>query len=351
VRTRAALLALAVLTVSLACAARAQSPAEQLALGIRAYGDLDYDSAATLLRAALALPGPPPLTEAERARALVHLGATELFRERRDSAAAVFQALLFLEPRYRPDQLVFPPEVSSLFEEVRLRTRAVAATVPPITRIDAAGDQVVAWLYATLYHQIDVAVLRANGVRVRSVYAGGAGDSLQLPWDGRTDTGVLVEGGSYQLQVDSRGTDGRVVRSLVVPLSVERVYIDTLPLPPPPDSLLLPERAAAGGSGVRALVTGLVGAVAVLALPAVMAGGSGGMAERLAVVGAFGTGGFATFLSQRRSQPIPENIAANQAVRLAWRRQADAVRTANAETRLEVHLVVRAGTPRAGVGP
>lgn len=349
-RSRATLLALAVLSVSLARAARTQTPAEQLARGIRAYSDLDYDSAAAILRAALALPGPPSLTDAERARGLVHLGATEFFRERRDSAGAAFQRLLLLEPRYRPDQLVFPPEVSSLFEEIRLRTRAVAVAVPPLTSIDAAGDRVVAWLYATSYHQIDVAVLRGTGVLIRSVYTGGAGDSLQLLWDGRTDAGAPVEGGSYQLRVDSRGADGRVVRSLGVPLEVERVRADTLPLPPPPDSLLRPERAG-GGSGVRALVTGLLGAAAVVALPVVVAGETSAMIERLAVAGAFGTAGLAAFQSQRRSQPIPENIAANQAVRLEWQRQAEAVRAANAARRQEVHLVVRAGTSRAGAGP
>jgi hypothetical protein len=350
VRSRA-LLALAALTAALAGAARAQSPAAQLASGVRAYGDLNFDSAATLLRAALASPGVPPLTDAERVRGLVHLGATELFRERRDSAAAAFQALLFVEPRYRPDQLVFPPEVSSLFEEVRLRTRAVTASVPPVTRLDAAGDQVVVWLYATSYHQIDVAILRANGVRVRSVYAGAAGDSLQLLWDGRTDTGSLVEGGSYQFEVDSRGTDGRVVRSLVVPLSVERVFLDTLPLPAPPDALMLPEREA-GRSGLRALLTGLLGAAAVVALPEVVASESGGrMVERFAVAGALGSAGVATFLTQRRSIPIPANIAANQAVRLAWQAQVDVVHAANAAMRQEVHLVIRVRPARTGEGP
>jgi hypothetical protein len=350
VRSRA-LLALAALTAALAGAVRAQSPAAQLASGIRAYGDLNFDSAATLLRAALASPGVPPLTDAERVRGLVHLGATELFRERRDSAAAAFQALLFLEPRYRPDQLVFPPEVSSLFEEVRLRTRAVTASVPPVTRLDAAGDQVVVWLYATSYHQIDVAILRANGVRVRSVYAGAAGDSLQLLWDGRTDTGALVEGGSYQFEVDSRGTDGRVVRSLVVPLGVERVFLDTLPLPAPPDALMLPEREA-GRSGLRALLTGLLGAAVVVALPDVVASESGGgMVERFAVAGALGSAGVATFLAQRRSIPIPANIAANQAVRLAWQAQVDVVHAANAAMRQEVHLVIRVRPARTGEGP
>jgi hypothetical protein len=350
VRTRAALLAVAVLTGALVCAARAQTPAEQLALGVRAYGDLNFDSAATLLRAALAAPEVPSLSDAERARGLVYLGATELFRERRDSAEAAFQTLLYLDPRYRPDQLVFPPEVSTVFEEVRLRTRAVTALVPPITRIDAAGDQLVFWLYATSYHQVDVAVLRTNGVRVRSVYSGGIGDSLQVLWDGRTDTGALVEGGSYQLEADSRGADGRVVRSLVMPLNIQRVYPDTLPVPPAPDALMLPEREG-GRSGLRPLATGLVGAVAVLALPSVVASGSGGLAARFAVAGAFGASGFARFLVEHRSHPVPGNIAQNRATWAAWQSQADIVRAANAATRQEIHLVIRVGPPRASDGP
>ena len=346
-RRAAVILALLALAGAQPRAARAQTPAELLARGLRAYQDVDYDSAAAVLRTALAQPGPPALSAADRVRALAYLGATELFRERRDSAAAAFGRLLLADPRYRPDQLVFPPEVSSLFQEVRLATRAVAVTAPALTEIRAAGDRLIVWLYATSYHPIEVAVLRANGVLLRSLYSGGAGDSLQVLWDGRTATGMPAESGLYVLRVDSRGSDGRVVRSVDLPLDLAQSRADTVPLPPPPAEALLRPEHAPGGSGVRALATGLAAAAAVVVLPSLVAGGAAGMGERFAVAGALGVAGVAGFQVQRRPQPIPANIAANQALRLSWQRQADSVRAENTARRQEVRLFVRAGAPRA----
>jgi hypothetical protein len=347
VKLAALILALLVLAGAPPRAARAQTPAELLARGLRAYQDVDYDSAAAVLRAALAQPGPPALSATDRVRALAYLGATELFRERRDSAAAAFGRLLLADPRYRPDQLVFPPEVSSLFQEVRLTTRAVAVTAPPLTEIRAAGDRLIVWLYATSYHPIEVAVLRANGVLLRSLYSGGAGDSLQVLWDGRTATGTPAESGLYVLRVDSRGSDGRVARSVDLPLDLAQLHGDTVPLPPRPAEALMRPESSPGGSGVRALATGLAAAAAVVVLPSLVSGGSAGMGERFAVAGALGVAGVAGLQVQRRPQPIPANIAANQALRLVWQRQADAVRAENAARRQEVRLVVRAGAPRA----
>ena len=342
----ASVLALVVLAGVAARTARAQTPAERLARGIRAYQNLDYDSAAATLRAALAVSGSAALNDSGRVSALVYLGATELFRERRDSATAAFRRLLLVDPRYRPDQLVFPPEVSSLFQEVRLDTRAVAVSVQPLTRITAAGDRFVVWLYATSYHPIDVTVRRTSGALVTTLYQGGAGDSLQVLWDGRTNLGVSADSGRFMLQVDSRGSDGRVVRSVGVPLEITTLGGDTLPWPPAPaDSLFKPERAA-GGTGVRALITGLAAAVTVIALPSLVARGSGGSSDRFAVVGALGVAGLFGFQSQRRPQPIPENIAANLALRLRWRRQADSVRTENAARLASGRLVIRAGPAR-----
>jgi len=332
-------------------AARAQSPAELLARGLSAYQDVDYDSAAAVLRAALAQPGPPALSAADRVRALAYLGATELFRERRDSAAAAFGRLLLADPRYRPDQLVFPPEVSSLFQEVRLTTRAVAVSAPPLTEIRAAGDRLIVWLYATSYHPIEVAVLRANGVLLRSLYSGGAGDSLQVLWDGRTATGTPAESGLYVLRVDSRGSDGRVARSVDVPLDLAQLHGDTVPVPSPPAESLMSREHVPGGSGVRALATGLAAAAAVVVLPSLVSGASAGMGERFAVAGALSVAGVAGFQVQRRPQPIPANVAANQALRLAWQRRADAVRAENAARRQEVRLVIRADAPRAVHAP
>ena len=341
-----AVLAVVVFAGAAAQAARAQTPAERLARGIRAYQNLDYDSAAAALRAALAGSGRAALNDSGRMSALVYLGATELFRDRRDSATAVFRRLLLVDPRYRPDQLVFPPEVSSLFQDVRLDTRSVAVSVQPLTRITAAGDRFVVWLYATSYHPIDVAVRRTDGVLVTTLYQGWAGDSLQVLWDGRTNLGALADSGRYMLHVDSRGSDGRVVRSVGVPLEITTLGGDTLAWPGRlADSLFRPEHAA-GGSGVRALITGLAAAAAVAALPSLVARGSGGSGDRFAVVGALGVAGLLGFQNQRRPQPIPENIAANLALRLNWQRQVDSVRTENAARLQTGRLVIRAGAMR-----
>src|SRR5207245_2018981 len=61
-----------------------QSASELLALGERAYQNLDYDQAAALLRRGLARATGDTFSTGERLQALTYLGATELFRDRRD---------------------------------------------------------------------------------------------------------------------------------------------------------------------------------------------------------------------------------------------------------------------------
>jgi len=330
--------------------ALAQTPAEQLARGVRSYQNLDFDNAAATLRAALARTGPAALSDTEQARGLVYLGATELYRGRRDSAAAAFGRLLFRDPRYRVDQLLFPPEVTGLFQQVRITTRAAAVVATPLTQLRRAGDHLVVWVYTASSQPVNVAVLRANGVPLRSLYQGEVADSLQISWDGRAADGSLADSGRYLLRVDSRGDDGRVVRSVGLRLDVMQVRRDTLPLPLPlADSLLSPEFRP-GSSGRRGLMTGLAAATAVVVLPSVLASKAGGMSERFVVALALGTAGLYGFQVQRRPQPIPENIAANQALRLAWQRQADSVSAENAARRRNIGLTIRAGVWRPVAG-
>jgi len=346
---RAVLAAIGLACVSVlagAGAAGAQAPAEQVARGVRAYRDLDYDGAAAILRTALSQPG-AALADSERVRALVYLGASELYRDHRDTAAALFGRLLRIDPRYHIDQLVFPPEVTGLFQQVRLVTRAVAVVVPPVTELRAAGDALSIALYATTFHPVDVSVVRLDGVLLRTLYQGGVGDSLTVRWDGRRADGIPADSGRYQLQVDSRGGDGRVVRSVALPLEISHLRRDTLPLPAPPDdSLLLPERTP-GTSGLRALTSGFLGALAVTVLPSLVAGKAGASADRFVVAGSLSLAAILGFRAERRPQPIPANIAANRALQLAWQRQADSVRTQNVARRQEVRLLIRAGTGRA----
>ena len=106
----------------------AQAADELLAQGVRAYQGLEYDAAAGLLRRSLGLTGERPLVDSGRVRAYMYLGATEIFRGRRDSALTAFRRLVLLDPRYRTDQLVFPPEVTNTFDAVRRAVPAVTAS-------------------------------------------------------------------------------------------------------------------------------------------------------------------------------------------------------------------------------
>ena len=91
--------------------------------GVRAYQDVEFAAAATLLRRALA----GGISDSERIQALAYLGAAEVFvgPQRRDSARAAFRRLVLSDPRYRPDPLAFPPRVLTVYEDVRRATKAV----------------------------------------------------------------------------------------------------------------------------------------------------------------------------------------------------------------------------------
>ena len=347
---RRAALALAAAVAALTGTARAQTPAEQLGRGIRAYQNLDYDSAAVLLSAALTRGG-AALADSDRVRGLVYLGASQLYRDRRDSAAALFARLLRLDPRYHIDQLVFPPEITGLFQQVRLVTRAVAVVVPPSTELRAPGDALPIGLYATTFHPVEVSVLKADGTPLRALYQGGVGDSLVVRWDGRAADGSPPDSGRYQLQVASRGGDGRVVRAVAIPLEVTRVWRDTLPWPDPvPDSLLQPELAP-GRSGMRALGGGFVAALAVVVLPSLVASRASASGDRFLVAGGISLAAVFGFRGERRPQPVPAAIAANRALQAAWQRQADSVRAVNAARQREVRILIRAGAPHVTEGP
>jgi hypothetical protein len=326
----------------------AQTPAERLiAQGVQAERDLDYDSAATLLRMGLAHSTAVQLGEADRSRALVHLGATEVFRGRRDSASAAFRRLLATNPRYRIDQLVFPPEVAAVFEDVRRTSRAVLVVVPPRTELIDARDRLTIHLIAAWPHPLTVSIVRDNGSSTRTLYAGNVTDSLDVPWDGRESTGVPATTGRYFLRVTSRGSDNAAVRTIGVPLDLRTSSRDTAPLPPPlPDSLFRPEHTS-GGSGIGALLGGALAAAAVLALPSFANARADAGSGRFVVAGAVGVSGLVGFAVQRGPQPIPENIAANQVLRLGWQREVDQVRADNAARRRDVRLVITAGTAQA----
>jgi hypothetical protein len=336
---------LAVASFGLPRIARAQSPADLLARAIRAYRGLEYDAAATQLRRALAEPAGDSLPRSDRARALSYLAASDYYRGRRDSAAAVYRRLVLFDPSYRPDPLVFPPDVTSLHEAVRRVTKTVAVAAAD-TVFRPADERWAVRLYASSFHTILVTLVTEDGRTLRTLYAGPIGDSLDVRWDGLDETGRDFLSGRMLLTVTSlTGAGGDALRVVQVPMDVRAARPDTLPMPPPPpDSLLRPERTPTGPA-LRSFGGGLLGGVVVMSLPSLVAGGMRPSGSRVAVAAAISLTGIVGYFTQRPGRPIPENMRANRATRAAWQVRAQDVARENADRRRNVRLTVRVQRP------
>ena len=114
-----------VLALLVGIAAPLESQGGVVADARRAYENLDFDRAVSLLRRALA----GALDDSTRAQALTYLGAAEHYRGQGDSAAAAFRQLVRLAATQEPDTLLFPPEITQVFRDVRSQTNvAIAGT-------------------------------------------------------------------------------------------------------------------------------------------------------------------------------------------------------------------------------
>jgi hypothetical protein len=331
------------LALTAAPALRAQGPDSLIASGVRAYRNLEFDAAAGYLTRALTLLG--PADTARRMEALTYLGATEVYRQRVDTAHAVFRRAVRLAPGYRIDRLIFPPEVTVVFDAARRTTPAVVAQIDREFRFRTGRGEVAMTLVGSTFHEIRADIQRADGTVAGALYAGPIADSLPLAWDGRVTGGAPITSGRYQLVIASLDPDGTPVRLLQFPLAVVASQDDTLPLPPAPDEALLPERRA-GVGGVESLVGGLLVGLGVTVLPSAVAPGTSHAGGRFGVGVLVAAAGVASFLTTRGDQRIAENIAANDSVRTAWRAERDAAAAENARRRATADLIVRVGPPQ-----
>lgn len=297
----------------------AQTPSALIDRGIRAYNDLDFSSTAGLMRSALVI-GRDSLPVPVRVRALTYLGAAEVLNDALDSAEAAFQRLILLDPTAIIDELLFPPEITSVFRRVKERTKVVRLELPDSVELQVAGDRLTGWAFASSVHPIEASVRSADGRTVRILYRGLIGDSLPIAWDGRDASNVPVSTGSYMIAVESRDLAQRALRVTQVPMDISLMRPESLPPLMPPDSLLLPERSAAG-PGLEAAIGGLMAGTAVVVLPRLLAPDAGVGGARFAVAGAVSLSGIGAFLAHRPGQPLSANIAHNDTVRLAWERR------------------------------
>lgn len=330
--------------------AAGQAAGGSFAQGIRAYQNLEFGRAAATLRRDLAKLSAAGASAADRVEGLAYLGAADLFRGRRDSAVAVFKRLVQLDPRYSPDRLVFPPEVTTVFDSVRALTKAVVIVVPPDTQVALGTDNFGAWVLASSFQTVDVTLRYEDGAPFRSLYAGPIGDSLRVQWDGLDAAGQLPPVSRVLLRVSSRAPTGEISTILQVPLDLRIERPDTLEWPaPPPDSAFLPERLG-GRSAVRALLGGALLSGAVVVLPSVVGGSGGPSGSRVAVAGTVGLAGMLGYLLHRPGRPIQANMRANQARRDAWQQEVATVTAENARRKGDVRLAVHAG-PATAIQP
>lgn len=327
-------------------------PKDRLAEGIRAYQDVDFELAARLLHQEVARLSAAGAASPDRIRALMYLGAADLFRGRRDSAAFAFRRVVLLDPRYRPDRLIFPPEVTSAFERVRDLTKTVAIVPPSDTEIVPGRDSLRVWLVASSEHTVDVTLRYDDGGPFRSLYRGPIGDSLRVQWDGLDAAGLPAPVERVLLRVVSFASSGQLAATQQLPLEIRRLLPDTTAWPDPPaDSAFLPERAARGPA-TRALAGGALLSAAAIAIPSVVGGSETSGGPRIVLAGAVGVAGVVGWVLHRPGRPLTANVRANQALRDAWQRQVAEVQAENARRLAAVRLGIHAGVPApAGGGP
>jgi hypothetical protein len=323
----------------------AQSAANLLDQGVRAYGSREYDGGAWLLRRALAAQGADGLSRAETARALLYLAATEVARNQRDSALVAARRLLLIDAKYRPDDQAFPPQVIALFQEARRSAPTVTMRAVGDTAIRPGMDTYVIRLASASGPDVSAAITAADGRVVRTLYQGPVRDSIDVRWNGLDVSGAPPPAGRYALTVVPTARDRRGTWVLRLPLEITRPAVDTAAPPPaPPDSLFRPEKGNYQGAW-RALAPGVAAGLAIIVLPKIVASGEHASNARLIVGGTVTAAGIAAFLSHRPGRTLPSNTQYNRNLRENWRRNSADITRRNAERMRQARIYIRAGAP------
>ena len=330
--------------------AASQEPARQIEQGISAYRSLQYPEAMSLLGAAFRSPQIRSVPDSTVTRALVYLGASAILQGQRDSAAAVFRAALQINPRARPDTLIFPPEITDAFEVVRTRSFFVALKGTRDTTIVPGREQHIMKLFASAPQTVNVE-LRAGSRTVRTLHSGHLADSLQIVWNGLDDAGNVPRDTNLTLVVTSASGLGRgnaPALSARVTLGITRPEL--LAMPPAPDTVIrsVPVRA---GVPMRSLAIGFLGGAAAIVLPAAIAGGDDAWSARYAVGAAIGTAGVVSFVSQimKRERDMESSDArSREATR--YRNQVATINAENQRRRNAVRMRIITELPSTRAG-
>jgi hypothetical protein len=312
--------ALCATVLSFPVAARAQAPSPERALeqGLRAYRELEMESAGWLLRQALA----GKLDQRQRVTALSYLGASEFYRDRRDSALSAYADLIRLEPHYRLDRLVFGPDVQAVLEEARKRTPIAAVRAERASfAADAPGLPVN--VRVNTPHVVVMTLETVNAVVLDTVFRGRVRDTTTVYWNARGRNDAQAPRGGFVLRVASLDGRGRASHRVALPVQVTRSPEDPLAAPERP--ALLPEYQPAGPALAR-LGLGLAAAtVAYFVTPAF----TSNAAPQVALALTFGAAGVLGFVDARPGKPLPENVVKNRVAQEAWEARVNRVQVEN----------------------
>lgn len=315
----------------------AQSPTALLGRGIQAYRELEMHVAVQELRLALAA-NPEALGVEARKQALTYLAAAELYRDQRDSALSAFRLVVHLDPIYRPDPVVFPPDVVAVFDEVRRSTPAVSVTTPARATFGAGDRGLPLVLHTSMRHTVVVTAETVLGEVVDTLHRGPVSDSLVLHWGAR-GRGKKPAVGGMVLGVTSLNAKGAPVRRVEVPVQVLRGAGERLEAPPSPP--MLPERQGWGKPFGRLTAGMALAAVSILVFPEITDSDAAGVATGLV----FSAGAIIGFLESKPGKPLPEHVAANAIARARWRAQVDAIERANRARADGPAVTVEVGEP------
>ena len=184
--------------------------------GIEAYRSLRLPEATELLeRAAPTEDDGSSCAEGERT--LTYLGAAQLFRGMNEEAEASFRRSVLFNPRYEPDTLAFPPEVTELYDRVRRNTRSVALEVPRTSSLSPGSDSVRVRVFATSDYPVRVSLAEEGAVTGGvTLYDGPGADSLEVFWSGLGSAGEPLAPGRYVLTATPAGAENGADRVTLV---------------------------------------------------------------------------------------------------------------------------------------
>jgi hypothetical protein len=329
--------------VLFAAPAAAQTPAALLNEGVAAYNDLEFALAARILRRAVASEAEPTLSQAQLEQALVYLGASEVLLDERNRAVETFRALVLANPRYRADDLVFPPRVTRVFGEVLETTKATDVEAPRrmvlVTRTERIGFQV----FPTSEQRVRATVVTNEGATVRVLFDGVIEGPRTVTWNGLDGRGRIPPPGNYRLVVASMVTEGTALRSMQMPITLEAAPLSTVDVPrPPPDSLLKPEKRSAVPGLSILIPSAIVGAA--LIIPA-LGSDTENSGLRIAVGGAVTIGGLVGFILMKPGAALPDNVAYNDSLRSDWNRRTTDAERENQRRQGITRYIVYTGQP------